>query len=140
MPSGPGDLSGERFCISSITSFLSMADSKSGSIGWVGLAITWAILVVDDWMERVSFSLYGDFLWRNIWWPRAYRYLCHTWGSNVRSPRVHNRSSLDELALVCSESIDLEWSVLYVLSRSHIGCLPDVTCSTCPVASVAANC
>jgi len=77
-PSGPGVSSSVSLCISAITSFLWMGDSNSGSIGWVRLAISWAILVADDWMERASFSLNGDSLWRNIWWPKAYRNLCHT--------------------------------------------------------------
>jgi hypothetical protein len=113
---------------------------KQWSIGWVGLAISWAILVADDWMEKASFSLNGDSLWRNIWWPKAYQNLCHTKGSNVKGPRVHIRSSLDELSLVCSGSEDLVWSVLYALSRSHIECLSDGIFCTCPVTSVAANC
>jgi len=52
--------------------FLMNGRFKLWSIGWVGLAILWAILVLDYWMERAVFSLYGDSLWRNIWWPKAY--------------------------------------------------------------------
>ena len=48
-PSGLGDLSGVSLCISSITSLLWIGDSNSGFIGLVGLAISWAILVEDDW-------------------------------------------------------------------------------------------
>jgi len=114
-PSGPGDLSGASLCISSLTSLLWMRDSNSGFIGWGWLALSWAILVANDCMEKASFSLNGDFLWRNIWWPKAYRNLCHTRGSNVRRPRVHIRSFLDELSLVCSGSVDLVWSVLYAV-------------------------
>jgi len=44
-PFGPGDISGVSLYISSITSFLWMGDSNSVSIGWIGLAISWAILV-----------------------------------------------------------------------------------------------
>jgi len=139
-PSGPGDLSGVSVCISSITSFLWMGDSSNVFIGWVGLAISWAILVADDLVERASFSLNGDSLWRNIWCTKAYRYLCHTRGSNVRVPRVHIRSSLDELSLVCSGSVDSVWSVLYALSRSHGECLSDGSCCACPVTSMVANC
>ena len=117
-----------------------MGDSNSGFIGWVGLAISWAILVADDWMEKASYSLNGDSLWRNIWWPKAYRNLCHTRGSNVRDPRVHIPSSLDELSVVCSGSVYLVWSVLYNLSRSHIECLSDGICCICSVTSVVANC
>jgi len=98
------------------------------------------ILVADDWMERASLSLNMDSLWRNIWWRKAYRNLYHTRGSNVRAPRVHIRSSLDELSLVYSGSVNLVWSVLYALSRSHIECLSDGIFCTCPVTSVAANC
>jgi len=130
-PSGPGDLSGVSLCISSITSFLSMGDSNSGSVGWVGLAISWAILVADDWMERASLSLYGDYLLRNIWWPRAYQNLCHTWGSNVRGPKVHIRSSIDDLSLVCSGNVNLVWSVFMLsvgptLNACQMGFAPGV--------------
>ena len=134
------DLSGLSLCNSFITSFLWMGDSNSGFIGWVGLAISWAIMVADDLVERASFSSNGDSLWRNIWWPKAYQYLCHTRGSNVRGPRVHICSSLDELSFVCSGSADLVWSVLYALSRSHIECLSDGICCACLVTSVVAKC
>ena len=117
-----------------------MGDSNSGFIMWVGLAISQAILVADDWMEKVSFSLNGDSFWRNIWWPKANQNLYHTRGSNVRGPRVHIPSSLDELSLVCSGSVDLVWSVLYTLSRSHIERLSDGICCVCPVTSVVAKC
>ena len=92
--------------------------------------VYWVNLVgdSDDWMERASFSLYGDSLLRNLRWPKAYRNLCHTWGSNVRGLRVHIRSSSKELSLVCSGSVNFVWSVLYALSRSHIKCLSDGIC------------
>ena len=99
-PSGPGDSSGVSLCISFITSFLWMGDPNSGFICWIGLAISWAILVADDWMEWTSFMLNGDSLWRIIRWPEAYGNLCHTRGSNIKGTRVHIRSSLDELSLV----------------------------------------
>ena len=139
-PFGPGDLSGGSLCISSITSCLWIGDSNSGSIGWVGLAISCVILVVGDWIERASFSLNGDSLWQNIWWPKAYRNLCNTRGSNVKGPWVHICASLDGLSFVCYGSVDLVRSVLYALGRSHVESLSAGICCTCPVTSVVTNC
>ena len=78
-------------------------------VGWVGLAISWTILVADDWMEKAVFSLplNGDSLWRNTWLPKAYQNLFYTRGSNVWGLGVHIHLSLDELLLVCSRSVDL---------------------------------
>ena len=85
-PSGPGNLSSVSLCISSITSFLSMGESNSGTIGWVGLAISWAILVADDWMERASFSLYGDSFCETYGGPRHIE-ICTTLGGQTSGAR-----------------------------------------------------